>query len=422
MRHAFLLGALVLALVAPPTLGQGSGTQLHAGDADFTPVAKSDSIALSVNENDFGTPGEVGDNCLLADTGKPSAGAQAKDIRLTPCQGFPGGSLVVNTDAAAVPELAAPYPNVPGVTVQYADVNNNGKYDKGDGVYVTTSAAAGLVASRATGAWTVRVTQAGDQAPFTWVLAGDRDLVAYGGSAKLLAGNVVERSDGTWFLVLGAAGTAPPLVAKGGLVPENSIRLTKPGAADVRVAALRVAPAAAVVGRPLQLGVDVENKGKSAGSGVLATAVDGTVVDTRPTPWLDAGGKATVTVSLPPPAAPGTLNVSVGPVSLLVPVAPASGALPAPAAAPAELVPPDLGPRVTVLEQRADALERDLAAAKVQLSEARAELAKLRGADGAAVHASSAGSEPARAVPAPLAPAMLLVVLGAALLAARRRA
>lgn len=418
MRHAFLTGALAVLLLTPLASAQAAGTQLRGGDADFVPVAKAASIPLSVNENDFGTPLQVTDNCLLIDTGKQAGpGARTKDLRLTPCMGFDAGTAVDDTKPQAAAELGAPYPVVPGVTVQYADANNNGKYDKGDWVYVTTSAVAGIVPSTATGAWTVRVTPAGGHPAFTFVLAGDSDLVSHGSGTKLLAANVAERSDGSWFLVLAAPGTPTPVVPRGALIPENSVRLTPGGMPEVEATGISFAPAQPVAGQPVQLSVEVRNAGKTAGSGFLATSLDGSVVDTRATPWLGPGGKATVVVALTPPAA-GRVNVSVGALNIVLPVA----------AAP----PPQPDAQVAALAQRVAALETQLADADARLAQDGARLERLEAAlhgppsagAGNATHAAAVSGGSAatgvRSTPALPFPGALVALLGAAALAVRR--
>ncbi len=228
-----LLVAVVVALLAvavPTTVAQTGavfGSQVKLGDADHIPTTGAASIAVSVKESDLGVATDVSDNCLFIDTAiVAAAGVQNFDLRLTPCQGKASGTLI--TDADTVEKGSAPA-TVAGASFRFADVNNNGRYDAGDCVFIRSTATPGIVASSATGTWTVRLTGCSGKAPGSLVYAGDADLVSYGAAATLAtslawfdadlsAGAAFTSGDNAYILPVSAGALA------GSLFTLNSVR------------------------------------------------------------------------------------------------------------------------------------------------------------------------------------------------------
>jgi hypothetical protein len=190
-----VVGSLaVLAPVASAQTTLGFGTQVKLGDVDFVPTAATASIAYAagqVKAIDFGITGQVTDDCFYLDRGAVDGTAivltavRNFDVRLTPCQGKAAGTLVGDSDTV---EKATASVAADDLGLLFADVNNNGRYDLNDQVYLSTSATT-LVASTAsasgTGAWTLRLTAAGGKAAGTLVFASDSDFVSY--NAAVLA-------------------------------------------------------------------------------------------------------------------------------------------------------------------------------------------------------------------------------------------
>lgn len=219
----FLLAAFAV-LLAPAVVGQ-------------IPLG-APSIAVNVNEQDFGDPGSPLDNCWVLDMdAAPTAGATSFDLRLVPCQGHGPGTEVGDNDTV---ERSAAYAQANGGAaegVRYADVNSNGRYDSGDYVYVTSSpgAGVGLVATTATGSWTIRLTptnaEHGGLPAGTLVRQEDADCTAYCPNAA----DFGPASIG-WFDADGSTGYTPGDTAylmpratgapTGSLVPPYSLRLT----------------------------------------------------------------------------------------------------------------------------------------------------------------------------------------------------
>ena len=217
--------------------GSGAfGTQAKLGDADF--VATANAIAsvayaagTQIKQIDFGITGQVTDNCFYLDRGAVDGTAilltavRNFDIRLTPCQGKAAGTLVGDSDTVEKSTASA---GAGDANVNYADVNNNGRYDMGDYVYVTTGGATTLTSSTGLAAWTLRLSAAGSKAAGTLLFAGDADQTAYGAAVVNLAAAafVYFDADNTATLTSGdVAYLSPAAVALNGLVPQYSIRL-----------------------------------------------------------------------------------------------------------------------------------------------------------------------------------------------------
>lgn len=344
---ALLFLPLASAQVLAPQVG-AFGTQVKMGDSDYIPLTKTDSRPVVVAEADFGVPGDVRDDCivLLFDGGlgdKVAARAAAdgtlvsltnKDLRLTPCQGKPAGTAIADADVA---EKARKY-TVTASDLRYGDTNANGKYDKGDAVYLvgaTVRPAAGLVTALAVHSWTLRLTPAYGHAAGSFVLPGDQDAENFRLIAPKQDFSIVEREDKGWYLVpVKAAGSnagvasascgllpvaafsAPPtgpktagLVKvcdvdnapdlKNGFIPANSVRVGLAGTlqAQPTINPTRIElPATAdyAAGKPLSFSVKVANEGGAAGQGLLVVRLGGEIVDVRLTPILGVLETATL--------------------------------------------------------------------------------------------------------------------------------
>lgn len=375
---------LSLLFLAAPVLAS-FGTQVRPGDSDFVPVTTRASLVVSVNEADLGEPGVVTDNCILLDTAAaPTAGAQREDIRLTPCLGKDAGTLISDSD---VVERSSPYPIVAGANLRYVDANNNGKYDKGDPLYLTTAAAPAFPASTATGAWTLRLTASGDKPAGTFVLAEDADFATNRASTRTITRLQLARVDPkAWYLApTGGTEAAPTPLPQYSLLPENSVRLAGAwgGKAVLKVTNLTVSPPSPIQGEPFQLTIDLTNDGAAAGSFVVSTKLDGKVVDARGTAVLDPKGKATLVATLVAPrAAQGV--VEAGNVSLALAFAKGQAATRA-------------GEETA---QRVSQLEADVRGLLIEVDLARDTLQTILEEREPALVATSVGPEPPAAEPA----------------------
>ncbi len=305
-----ILFAILVSLGAPMATAGSSqyGTLVKVGDADYVPTAKAASRAVSVNEQDFGGSGRAIDGCLLLDTASTAAaGAQPKDIRLTPCVGKEAGTQIKVEDSY---ETQTTYAQVTGDNLQYADQNLNGKYDAGEAVYITTQAS-GLAATGATGTWTVRLTPVDSYPAGSFVLSGDVDYADWNSLTVAFASSVVERDDGQWFVVpVAAAG-----VAKYGPIPATSIKLSNaPPAVDIKATTVKVDPATPAAGGAFQVTIDLKNGGKFGGSTLLASKLNNVMIDSRPTPHVVPSGTAQMVLTLLGPSAPGTFVLEIGTV------------------------------------------------------------------------------------------------------------
>lgn len=375
------------------------GTQTRVGDDDYLPLLKS-SKSWAVAEFDAGIQGDVTDNCiaLVYDAHASLAGAAPqtvtllnKDIRLTPCQGKPAGSLVGDMDviekqtsyiaygasgAAAITLNAQTIASTASATgkfsLAYADVDSNGKYGKGDHVYLVVGApAAGnlLVATSGTGSWTLRLTPAGSHPAGSFVFANDADFQSYARTGAIRndkAWVVAEREDKGWYLMStdsiccfsALPVTATSTIRPGTPVPVSAIRIgvrdtfsLQPG---ITVTAAELAnPDAAEAGQPLPVIVTVTNNGATAGSGVLVTKLDKVIVDVRMSPWLSPGEvvKTIITVAKVPTAGQQELEVN----EVFLPVSVAGGVDGLPAAGGPDVA--ELHAELAELHARLDAVE-----------------------------------------------------------------
>lgn len=365
--------SLVAVLLAPAAAAQiGTfGSQVVMGDSDYQPVLKKAATQALFYESERGITGDVSDNCIyirVENSGAfPASGAVRapvvkKDLRATPCNGQAAGTQYQDSD---VGERSVSYAFVP-TSIQYADVNNNGKYDKGDYVYAVADTTAnvgvgvgmgandpqgnaaefanGLVASTGTGIWSLRLTPTsadhGGFAAGTLVHAGDPDFTAFRGSAVKENFVLAEREDKVWYLMPGkqavAAETTAVAATVGGIVsaldkrfllgqdiPANSIRLGITGATvaqpSVQVLGLQLAnPDGVVAGKSFAVLVEYTNKGKAAGPGLIIIRINKQIVDARMTGVLAPGESGTMAVLLTAPAEGGTLELEANDVFRMV--------------------------------------------------------------------------------------------------------
>ncbi|MEA3143840.1 MAG: hypothetical protein QOG31_1164, partial [Thermoplasmata archaeon] len=185
------------------------------------------SVALSFAHLALGAPG-LEDDCTILETSAPGAGASINDLRASECQGKAAGTLLQDSDTV---ELTAAATN-PALSLAYADLNANGRYDPGDAVYLDTDPAPGLTPSTSPTAFTLRVLAAAGHPAGTYVRAGDSDLVAYGASAATFATASLAWTDPDASATFTAGDVAyilpnvAPGYAAGGLVPQSAIRVS----------------------------------------------------------------------------------------------------------------------------------------------------------------------------------------------------
>lgn len=298
--------ALFVTLIMAPGATAQFGSQLKAGDYGHVPVTTGVSVPLKIQYVGLGNTADgVRDACALIDvttvtTGNPpvlnaDSGASNKDLRLTPCMGKASGTEISDVDT--IERTNAAY--VATVT-KYADVNHNGKYDKGDYLYVTTAPGGAdrtLVTSTGPGQFTIRLLAAGDKAAGTWVFNGDDDMTRFGTNAAAFTASVVERDDKMRFVVNHASNTAP-FDAKGALILENSIRinLVAPFQPAFKVTKLDLGSTTIAAGDTFTAKAEVQNTGKAPGVGVITSKVNGVIVDAVATPFLSPGEKATFSI------------------------------------------------------------------------------------------------------------------------------
>jgi hypothetical protein len=426
-----LLALCAVLLLAVPAQAQilnaqvgGFGTQVKLGDADYLPVLKRVSLAVRAVEADFGIAGEVQDNCIVILNEFPStdlpggvfrapkaAGAawplQTKDIMASPCQGKAPGTLVSDLDA-----VMKTFPWTERIVdVRYADLNNNGRFDKGDAAYLMAVGAApllaatanGLVPSTATGVWTLRLTPNGPYAAGTFVKAEDSDIQVYGTLAagsgtttlatpKQLKAALEEREGGSYYIIPEAPAGSDATGASAGLaagtpyqfkqqnVPANSIRI---GTASSFTLQPNVMPSAvaltspddAQAGVPLNILVTVTNSGADAGQGVLMTRLDGRVVDVRMTPKLSPGEVTKILVTLPGPLRGGVQQLEVNDVVSAISIKGAAGASAASATGSGDLA--ALQSQLAELQAKVAALQAGGSVVKTQGAPGMAPLALL---------------------------------------------
>lgn len=300
------MAAVLVSLLAAPGGAAQFGSQMKAGDHGHIPVTTGVSVPLKVQYVALGNPADgVRDACALIDvttvtSGTPPAlnvdnGGTNKDLRLTPCLGNAAGTEL--TDADTIERTNAAY--VATVT-KYADTNYNGKYDKGDYLYVTTApggADRSLTVSTGPGQFSIRLLPAAGKAAGSWVLNGDEDLTMFGSHAAPFAASVVERDDKMRFIVNQASNTAP-FDAKGALIPENSVRINvvTPNQAAFKVVGLTLDSTTIPAGDSFTAKAEVQNTGKAAGVGLIVSKVNGILVDAVVSPVLGPGEKATVSI------------------------------------------------------------------------------------------------------------------------------
>jgi hypothetical protein len=429
LRTSILL-SLGVFLLAPlgASLPGAPGSQLVAGESDQILAVSGASANFAIYEMDYGVPGDAIDNCLLLRPKAPSGGSLAapptnKDLRLTACNGKPMGSELTDLDVNEKVAPAATYTTSASAvpTAVYGDVNNNGKYDKGDYVYFTTSpVAAGtaaqtivpLAATTGVGVWTVRITPAasGKYAAGTFVFSGDDDFTQYGTVTKIPAaigvdggttanrlGAMFQRDDKQWFW---AAATTVAGVAKNALVPTDSVRISKidPWVPTFSVVSIAVTTEQVMAGQPFNVLVEVKNGGKIGGPGLLVTRLDDTIMDAKLTNPISAGDSAKVVIAINAPRTPGSYALKVNEVFQIIEVQ-GDAATGSPGATDTA----SLQSRIATLEARLAQLEADKAT------------------NGTSIHAASVADQRAKAKSPGLEMVVLLAALAAAAVVLRRK-
>lgn len=352
MNPTWIVALLLFAMPASAQVGT-FGSQVLYGDADYQPLLKKTANQPYFYEADLGVVGDVTDNCIYmrveTNAAAPATGTRApttkKDLRMHACQGKAPGTQYADDDLA---ERLATYAFVPA-SIQYADVNGNGKYDKGDFVYAVADTTLpnvgandpqanagefpnGLVASTAPGRWTLRLTPALGYQAGTLVKLADADFVAHHASAKKENFVVAEREDKVWYLMPGqnavttdatttpatmggVVGALEKKILLGQEVPANSIRIgitgtpmAQPGLQVLDVAVAD--PDGIHVGKPFSVTVTAVNNGKAPGAGLLVTRIGAMVADARMGPVLGAGERTTLVLPLVA-TAPGIAELRV---------------------------------------------------------------------------------------------------------------
>ena len=300
------VGLLVAAafLMAVPAAAAQFGAQLKAGDYGHVPVTKGAAVPFKVQQIDFGTQGDVRDNCAYIDVTSVVDGANAlktdggltnKDIRLVPCFEFKAGTTIADV-ATTEKTGGATYV---ATVLKYADVNSNGKYDAGDHVYVVAGGAAdpALPGPGGANSWSIRLTPAGDKASGTWVMTGDADFGTFQNAVKTLTMAVVEREDSMWFAIAHTY-TSKPYDAKGALVLGDSLRLTTaaPPQPTIVVNKVELTTPDIPAGDSFTAKAEVQNIGKGPGIGVIISRINGVIVDAQATPMMSPGEKVMMTM------------------------------------------------------------------------------------------------------------------------------
>jgi hypothetical protein len=229
-----LLGMLLL-----PAASAQFGSQTRNGDADVTATLAAATVAVNINEQDFGVSNQLSDNCLVLDTGTTAAaGAQRYDLHVIGCIDDGTGNTVFHafdfvTDSPI--DTGSAYPQTNGGTaefVMYGDVNANNVYDANDTLYIksSTASATGFTPGSTTGNWVVRLTPYAGQPAGAFVFPNSLDNVAFGASAKQLTTVSVGyvEHDNVTGLTAGDALYLMPIAAgsaAGTLVPLGSVRI-----------------------------------------------------------------------------------------------------------------------------------------------------------------------------------------------------
>lgn len=347
-----LVGAGIVALLCFTILSSPASAQVGVygsvvkpGDADWFPSGKKAAAAPQVLYYDPSGTGFANNLCVVLRSGAAPGAVGSlspvttKDIRLTPCDGYPAGSLVQAVDAKLVNYIYAGVATA-GIgafpSFQYYDMNNNAKFDNGDVMYLTTSASNGITGASTIGAgvqtFTVRLNpvpsmnlQPGN------VLPSDLDFNQFGPAVRSSSDatfNLVER-EGGWILLPVKDGV-PGIDA---LVPANSIRLTlgqtnyQPGVVPVGITIGNADTFQA--GQSVSIVVRVTNGGKGAGAGLIETKIAGRLVDARMTPILSPAEFANVVVTFLLPAdLAGSQELAANDIFQVVTVKAAAGTTP----------------------------------------------------------------------------------------------
>jgi hypothetical protein len=295
----------------------------------------------------------------------------------------------------------------------------------------------------------LRLTKNGNYAAGTVVKAGDTDvargIVELSSSGRdLMDANILYVTGGSASpykssrsIYINVDGGALQTVTADLGVEANDIRITtisaQPfgGTPDIKTVNIGFAPASPTAGKPFQVTVDVNNAGTGLSAGLVSTSMNGVLVDTRMTPTLAAGEKATLVLTLVAPESAGPANISINGLGLQVQVAAAASASASPSPTDSALT-----GRVGALENSLQSTQQQLAAAQTALQAAQQEIASLKAqaaqrlatssapptqATLASDHASAAASTASASKPTPGLDAVPAVLgIAAIALAARR--
>lgn len=355
--------AIAIATASLTTAQVGTfGSQTRMGDTDYAPVAKSNARQAYFYEAELGDPMDVRDNCVYirveTNAVAPATGStrdpvtNRKDIRANDCFGKKAGT---HFDDSQANERVGTWTFRP-TSIQYADVNGNGKYDRGDYVYAVTDPTVpnvgandpqnnaaefpeGLTPTTMAGMWSLRLTPAGSYPAGTFAMPSDTDMMQFRLVAKKEPFVIVEREDRVWYLAPGLAlqnadatvldADADGILEVGDLaarldrrivrsddIPANAIRLAQTGVVQVQpavqVSSISLPATAPVAGEVYKVGVAYSNEGGAAGAGLLLTKLGSTIVDARLTPVLGIGEKATALIPVPMPEHGGRVVLLVG--------------------------------------------------------------------------------------------------------------
>lgn len=242
-----LRAALFAAVVIGPIL-----LILPDGSSQGSPVTGGVSLAISpLHHLAFGGSDGI-DDCAYAelhDYYTSAGGPHINDLRLVPCQGKAAFSFVADSDTVERSYATGSGNTWPAVRLAFTDVDANGGYSPGDGLYITTGSGTSLVATGSASSFTIRLLGYSSYAAGSWVIAGDPDIVSYGSFAQTIAGSwgwvdddssTVLSSNDRVYLMPGYAAGYP----KGSQIPSNAILMNSPpvaGTATTSPAGVRTA-------------------------------------------------------------------------------------------------------------------------------------------------------------------------------------
>jgi hypothetical protein len=230
-----VIAVLVLGLLLMPLLQDASAQ-------NAAPVLGADSLPLSpIHHLAFNNASSAVDDCAYAELHQGLWQPQAphsNDMRLVNCgptnpqYGYAAFTFVTDANVEERGYPAGAGNTAPSVRLAYADVNNNGKWDANDWLYLTTSASPKMVPTTSPTSFTIRLTDT-MYGRGQWVVASDADLVSYGASAPTIEGswawtdddhNGMLSLDDNVYLLVGVGAHYPA----GATVPANAVLIKGP--------------------------------------------------------------------------------------------------------------------------------------------------------------------------------------------------